>query len=326
MTTNLVFHVPFTAASGAYYPAGARALVDAATGAAAIAAGAASDQGALSLTALNSGPLAGFRNRLINGDFRINQRASAGGALAANAHGHDRWRAGPAGASLTVSAADPPVATLASGALVQVIEAANWRLAGQTVTVSVGGTSAQALSVTLSAADGGSGSVSGVIPAGSGRRGVSLAVPAGMNGGAMLSLSGNGAAFSEVMITPGGVVEAAFEFRPASIETALCRRYYRRGAAGVCGGTEGASAVHVAGGFDQPMRTAPTFSIVPDVSVIFRHMGGDVTATSPALVAPVVTASGFWTLITGFSGLTSQIPVTARFPNLEFLQFSAEMP
>jgi hypothetical protein len=63
--------------------------------------------------------LFGMRNKIINGNFAINQRMFAGGALAANTYGHDRWKAGASGCTYTVSGA---VATITAGTLSQVIE------------------------------------------------------------------------------------------------------------------------------------------------------------------------------------------------------------
>lgn len=45
-------------------------------------------------------------NLLINGDFQVNQRSFAGGALAAGAYGYDRWKAHAGGANLSRSGFD----------------------------------------------------------------------------------------------------------------------------------------------------------------------------------------------------------------------------
>lgn len=64
-------------------------------------------------------------NRIINGNFAINQRAYASGAgISAAAYGHDRWKAGAAGCSYTFTAALPDTTiTITAGTLTQVIEA-----------------------------------------------------------------------------------------------------------------------------------------------------------------------------------------------------------
>lgn len=56
-----------------------------------------------------------FKNLLINGDFAINQRSFAGGALAAGVYGYDRWKAGTGGCNVTLSGS---VLTHTSGPLV----------------------------------------------------------------------------------------------------------------------------------------------------------------------------------------------------------------
>jgi hypothetical protein len=48
--------------------------------------------GNLTVPSLNGGPLAGFRNVLINGDLRINQRGVTIAAAAVGQYGPDRWK------------------------------------------------------------------------------------------------------------------------------------------------------------------------------------------------------------------------------------------
>ena len=64
-------------------------------------------------------------NRVINGNFAINQRGYVSGtALAAAAYGHDRWKAGAGGCTYTFAASLPDTtATITAGTLTQVIEA-----------------------------------------------------------------------------------------------------------------------------------------------------------------------------------------------------------
>ena len=83
----------------------------------------------------------GFRNRIINGDFRINQRGYvSGNALVLNDYGLDRWRAGVNLASLTFTAAPQgqAVTISANGGTVQIIERAN--MPAGTYTLSWAGT------------------------------------------------------------------------------------------------------------------------------------------------------------------------------------------
>ena len=64
-------------------------------------------------------------NRIINGNFAVNQRAYVSGtALAAAAYGIDRWKAGAGGCTYTFTAALPDTTiTITAGTLTQIIEA-----------------------------------------------------------------------------------------------------------------------------------------------------------------------------------------------------------
>ena len=66
-------------------------------------------------------------NRIINGNFAINQRGQVSGtALAAAAYGHDRWKAGASGCTYTFTAALPDTTiTITTGSLTQIIEGGN---------------------------------------------------------------------------------------------------------------------------------------------------------------------------------------------------------
>lgn len=156
----------------------------------------------------------GFKNFLINGDFAINQRGFAGGALAAGVYGHDRWKAGTGGCNYTVNATTA-VITHSSGPLVQVIEAP--RLASTQVMVSVEDPSGT-IAVNL---DGQTGSIT----SGTGRRGVILTLTAGSTGNVTLTLTATSVTYKRVQIELGSTA-TPFEWRPAQIEMALCQRYY----------------------------------------------------------------------------------------------------
>lgn len=156
-------------------------------------------------------------NRLMNASFWVNQRVFAGGALAAGAYGHDRWKAGESGCDYSVSEGE---IALSSGALVQVMEAPG--LAGHVITVSVENPSAE-----LAVDAGGAG---GVITAGSGRRGVSLTVPESATEHVALTLSANqaGAASFACPKLETGDGWTAFEPRAFAEELSLCERYYQK--------------------------------------------------------------------------------------------------
>jgi hypothetical protein len=159
---------------------------------------------------------------LVNGDFQINQRAFAGGALAAGAYGRDRWKADTGGANYSVAGA---VVTLTSGTLVQVVETVFWgytSLAATQVTVSVDTPSAD-LTVTV-------GSSSGTITAGSGRRSVTVTTGAGDTGNLAVKIakaSAGSVTFSRVKVEVGATA-TAWQARNAQEELRLCQRYFYR--------------------------------------------------------------------------------------------------
>lgn len=162
-------------------------------------------------------------NLLINGDFQINQRVFAGGALAAGVYGHDRWKAATGGANYSVSGY---VVTLNSGALEQVVETALWgyaSLASQVVTISIEAPSKD-LAVSF-------GSQSGTITAGSGRRALKLALGAGDTGNLTLQIdrsADDGVTFGRVKLEIGATA-TDWQARTWQAEIALCCRYYCKG-------------------------------------------------------------------------------------------------
>ena len=216
------------------------------------------------ITTINSGPLAGMRNRIINGDFRINQRGNSG-AAATLAYLSDRWYTTSTGTAPTYVASttasipgylETGALTLnghASNTLVrawQKIEADNCRdMAGQTVTLSYWCYQDTGAAVTctsslyyptvrddfttntlISASAGTS------VPNAAWTRVTSTftvsnaaitGLLAGMwtNGDAILG--SKQLAFANVQLELGSVA-TTFEQRPEGLELALCQRYYEK--------------------------------------------------------------------------------------------------
>ena len=141
----------------------------------------------------------GGRNLLINGSFRVNQRGFAGGALAAGAYGHDRWKAGSGGASYSVAAG---VATIASGSIVQVIEGLSIEFT-ETFIINWTGTATC--------------TVDGVARA----KGATFTLTAGTNA----TVEFTGGTVSKPQIE-AGTATSDFERRAFSSELALCQRYF----------------------------------------------------------------------------------------------------
>ena len=217
-------------------------------------------------------PWASGGNLLLNGDWQINQRGFAGGALAAGVYGCDRWKAGPAGATLSLAGYD---LTLSAGALVQPVEPALWGLssfAGQPLTLSVEGLPGGALSVSV-------GSVSGSIAAGAGRRSVTLTPAAGDTGALLVSLAPVGPAVSlrRVKLEIGRRA-STWAARPATLEELLCARYFWRPESSLALDAYQAAGGAVAQTLILPTRMRATPSAAFAVSGTVNVAGG-----SPAL-------------------------------------------
>lgn len=153
-------------------------------------------------------------NLLINPELRINQRVFAGGALAANTYGYDRWRAGSSACNVT---ANNGVITHASGPLVQVLE--NPGLASTQVTLSVLSPSA-ALNVSI-------GGVTATIAAGTGRRSATVTLPSGATGNVIVQITATSASYRQLKLEVGAAA-TPFSARPWATELVMCQRYYEK--------------------------------------------------------------------------------------------------
>lgn len=224
-------------------------------------------------------------NMLINcGVPVINQRGFAGGALAANVYGYDRWKAGTGGCNITINATTG-VFTHTSGPLVQVVETpeAAW---GVPVTLSV-----ESPSGTISVSIGGA---TGSITAGAGRRSVTL-TPTG-SGNMIVQLTATGVTYSQPRLERGSVANLP-EYRSAGTEAELCRRYVRKsydiavaplsvsGAGREVLGNAAATGLNNSGSirWGGLMRTTPAVTIysinVPAVGVVEQDNGSTVAAS-----------------------------------------------
>ena len=195
------------------------------------------------VASINGGQLAGLRNRIINGNFGVNQRAyTSGGVVGANLYGHDRWKMAASGDTYTFSTtANVTTVTIPSGkVLQQVIEGLN--LETGTYTLSWVGTA------------------QGKIGAGSyGASGITGAITGGTN----ITIEFGPGTVSKVQLEFGSVA-TAFEQRPYGMELALCQRYYYRlkATAGgdfiAMGYKAGTTSLYVSGIFPVKMRATPT--------------------------------------------------------------------
>lgn len=157
----------------------------------------------------------GGANMLINCGVPINQRGFAGGALAAGSYGYDRWKAGAGGCNVTINAATG-VFNHSSGPLQQIVEVPQMAW-GQPLTVSVEDPSGPVM-VSV-------GGATGSIPAGAGRRGVTL-TPVG-SGHLVVQLTATGVTYSRPKLERGPVA-TRFVPVPQALELMLCQRYCQK--------------------------------------------------------------------------------------------------
>lgn len=152
------------------------------------------------------GQLAGTHNKIINGNFGVNQRAVSGTVvLTAGQYGHDRFKAGASGCIYTfATSANVTTLTISAGSLVQVIEGIN--LFSGSVVLSWAGTAQGKIG-------GGSYGVSGVLGT--------------ATGGTNMSVEFGTGTLSKVQLEYG-VTPSVFEHRPYGMELALCQRYFAK--------------------------------------------------------------------------------------------------
>ncbi|MBV7408777.1 hypothetical protein [Maritimibacter sp. DP1N21-5] len=155
-----------------------------------------------------SGAHLGPRNRIINGNFAINQREVSGTVvLSAGAYGHDMWKAGASGCTYTFATSENVTTiTISAGSLKQIISGDD--LQSGTYVLSWTGTLQMKI-------DGGTAGDSGMIDT--------------LTGGtdAEVETSGTGE-MSLVQLEPGSVA-TSFELLARTAELLRCQAYYETG-------------------------------------------------------------------------------------------------
>lgn len=265
-------------------------------------------------------PFGVLPNLLINGDFGINQRAFAFGALADGAFGVDRWRA--SGASNLGWDAATQTLTLNSGAIRQVVEPLVWgysNLASFQITASVEGLTGGNLTVAV-------GSVSGIITPGSGRRSVTLTLGAGDTGNLNVTLTPSRYPtwWKRVKLELGAAA-TAWQARPTVEEVALCMRYYQNGFPNGVAPVEGytftqsyyASGISDTGNrlyavpvtFQVPMRATPTVfvfrsNVAATTNGRWQYFNGSAWVAGSSTFPGTINEKGFRMTVDG-AGLTA---------------------
>ena len=190
----------------------------------------------------------GFKNRVIDGGFTLNQRVYVSGtALSAGVYAHDRWKAGASGCTYTFTQGALGVnttITITAGSLIQVIEGCN---------VAEGGTYVLSWTGTAQGkANTGSYGASGTV------------VVTGWTPGTNLPIEFNTGTVSNIQLEKGSTA-TSFDYRDYGRELIMCQRYYLRFNAeqsasivAPLGLGSGTSDVQVPFIFTTPMRTVPT--------------------------------------------------------------------
>ena len=156
----------------------------------------------------------GFRNKIINGDFRINQRGyTSASNLASGAYGFDRWKSTFTNTTLTfTSAPQGQMVTINSGGSVeQIIEREN--MPAGTYVLSWTGTATGRVYNT------------GATPPSYAASPILVTIDGTANVEVEFTASGGTKTLQNVQLEAGNVA-SAFERRPIGTELALCQRYY----------------------------------------------------------------------------------------------------
>lgn len=230
--------------------------------------------GAVSFAA---GGVPGAANLLINGDFLINQRGFAGGALAAGVFGFDRWKAAAGGCSASLGASG---LSLASGGLTQVVEPAVWgeaSLADATFAVTAEGLAGGVLQVSVGSA---SATLTAAAPS------ARLQTAAADTGALAVTASRTSGSpvFRRLKLERGGHA-TPWAPRPLPTEFILCQRYFETSVplgsapASYAPGAQNGSIYHAADPYlgsavsiryAAPKRAAPTVTIRDGAAQVAR--------------------------------------------------------
>jgi len=233
-------------------------------------------------------------NKIINGDFAVNQRAVSGTvSLSSGEYGHDRFKAGSSGATYTFATSENVTTiTITAGTLQQVIDGNN--LQSGTHTLSWTGTA--------------QGKIGGGSFAATGVTGTAT-------GGTNLTIEFNTGTITKVQLELGSSA-TAFEYLLYANQYTLCQRYYQKylndsGATGEGFWGTGLqdSTTSFVGGFifQTPMRIQPTAFETTGTATDYRVQikgNGSVTCSS----VPTVTGMTSWgarLVFTTASGLSA---------------------
>lgn len=214
--------------------------------------------GAVNVANLNGGPLAGFRNLLINGNPIINQRGYVSGTATSGANEYtlDRWRVVTSGQSITwTDSENVRTVTAPAGGVEQVIEGVN--ILSGTYTLNWTGTATATV-------DGSSVNKGGAVT---------------LTGGTNATVRFSGGTFALAQLEPGSVA-TLFERRNYGQELALCQRYFHLGTAYGWGYLAGTGNTRTASAYlPVTMRISPSITFL-------NAAGSNVSGQTAELIYP----------------------------------------
>ena len=220
-------------------------------------------------------------NRIINGNFAINQRGYvSGNALAAAAYGHDRWKAGASGCTYTFTTTVPDTTiTITAGTLTQVIEAG--MIEGGVYTLSWSGT-AQARVY--------QGTPTGAYAA---SPFTTAALPAGVN--TIVEFNAGTLVRAKLEI---GSVATPFNRQSMAKNLADCQRYYQIGQVAFTGYSTSPNSPLFSMNFLVQMRASPTLTVTTNncTNMGVPSLGQLTPAGSDLYIQAAITATGGYTL------------------------------
>jgi hypothetical protein len=215
---------------------------------------------ALTTPSLNSANTFGFKNRIIDGGFIINQRIYVSGtALASGIYAHDRWKAGASGCTYTFTQGSTGVnttITITAGSLQQVIEGCN---------MPEGGTYVLSWTGTAQARFNG------------GSYGASPLAVTSITAGANVTIEFNTGTCGNVQLESGSTV-TSFDVRDYGTELTLAQRYYRL--VWTCAGTYFSTSACLVFITHLGMRAAPSSGATANI-VTTDSFAGNYTQTTP---------------------------------------------
>jgi hypothetical protein len=232
----------------------------------------------MQLTSPPAAALAGFRSRLRNASFAINQRAVSGTVtLAAGVYGHDGVKAGGAGATYTFATTGlDTTLTITAGSLILPVEAG--LIEGGSYAVSQAGTAQARV-------------WQGTGSTGSGSYAAAPFVVTGLTSATQTNLEFSTGTVLRPQVEPGSTV-TAFERRRPQVELADCQRYYEivYGSIRATSSASGNLGTHTP--FVVPKRAVPTVASLSDGPLVSQTGKLSVASVSQTSFGVAIQVSG----------------------------------